>query len=61
MRLKSAILSFIVTFALTFVVTAVVNLLWNLIAHGESTIEWGVPIRMAIILGIVLTWMRSRG
>lgn len=58
--MASHIRTFVVTFAITFGVALAVNFLWNVIGHGESTVEWSVPFRFAIILGVVLTWIEAR-
>jgi hypothetical protein len=57
---KSLVLHVLMIFALTFVVAAVVSYLYALVAHGTGTVEWGTPLRLGIILGIILTWMGRR-
>ena len=57
---KRVCLYFTWIFVLTLVVSAIVTLLYNLIVHGTSLIEWGTSFRLAIILGIVLTWVHFK-
>jgi len=59
-NIKKILIDFVVVFALTLVVSAIVTFLWNLIRHGVGTIEWETAFRLAIIIGIVLTWIRVR-
>jgi hypothetical protein len=47
-------------FAVALATVALVTFLWNLIGHGESTIDWGTSFRLAIIFGIILTWVKPR-
>jgi hypothetical protein len=51
---KSLVLHFLMIFALTFVVSAVVSYLYALVAHGTGTVDWGMPLRLGIILGVIL-------
>jgi hypothetical protein len=60
MNIRKFLVSFTTMFAITFVVSAIVSFLWNLIVHGTSTVEWETSFRLAIILGIVLSWMIAR-
>ncbi len=52
--------SFLLTSLLAFAVTVIVSLLWNLIFEGSAAPDWGTALRMAIILGVVLTWIKVR-
>ena len=58
--MKEILLHFVIYFVLTLVVGSIVNFLWNLIFHATGIVDWETPFRLAIILGIVLTWMRAR-
>ena len=60
MNIKRILINFVVVFALTLVVSAIVTFLWNLIRHGVGTIDWGTAFRLAIIIGILLTWIKVR-
>lgn len=51
---------FVPLFALVLVVTTVVTFLWSVMAHGVGAVDWEIPFRFAIIVGIILTWARSR-
>jgi hypothetical protein len=60
MNIKKLVVEFGTVFAVTLVTTAIVTFLWNLIGHGESTIDWETSFRFAIVLAIILTWVKSR-
>ncbi len=60
MKIKRILLNFLVFFAITFGVSAIVNFLWNLIFHGTASVAWEMSFRLAIILGIVLTWIQKK-
>ena len=60
MKLKELLFDFIETFAVTLVVAALVTFLYGLIVHGVGAVDWETSFRLAIILGIVLSWMRVR-
>lgn len=53
-------IEFITVFVVALITTAIVTFLWNLIGHGESAIDWETSFRFAIVLGIILTWSKSR-
>ena len=55
MNLAKAIIEFMITFVITLVVTALVTYLYSLIVHGSSVVDWGISVRLGIILGVVLT------
>ncbi|MCF6334286.1 MAG: hypothetical protein L3J12_00910, partial [Spirochaetales bacterium] len=42
------------------VVSAIVTFLYNLIIHKVGIVDWETAFRLAIILGIVLTWSNAR-
>ena len=58
--MKERLKDFVTIFALTFVVAAVVSSLYNMLVHGSCTIDWGLPVVLGIIMGIVLPWTQSR-
>ncbi len=60
MNVKDLLIRFAVTFIVTLVVSAIVTYLWNLVFHGAAAVDWETSFRFAIILGIVLPWMRVR-
>ena len=60
MNIKKLFVEFVTVFAVTLVTTAIVTFLWNIIGHGESTIDWETSFRLAIIFGIILTWVKPR-
>ncbi|HLO16926.1 MAG TPA: hypothetical protein VK206_18975 [Anaerolineales bacterium] len=58
---KKLIVEFITLFAVALATMALVTFLWNLIGHGESTVDRETSFRFAVIFGIILTWIKSRG
>jgi hypothetical protein len=60
MKIKKLSIEFATVFAVTLATVAFVTFLWNLIGHGESTVDWEISFRFAIIFGIILTWAKSR-
>lgn len=60
MNLKKLIIDFVITFVVTLIVTAGVTYLWNLIFHRICSVEWETSFRFAIILGIIITWLKAR-
>ncbi len=60
MNIKNLVVEFVTVFAVTLVTSAIVTFLWNLIGHGTSAVDWETSLRFAIILGIILTWNKSR-
>jgi hypothetical protein len=61
MNIKKRVVGLVTVFVVALVTTALVTLLWNIIGHGETTIDWETSFRSAIVLGIVLTWVKYRG
>ena len=60
MNIKKLGVEFVTVFAVALVTSAIVTFLWNIIGHGESTIDWETSFRLAIIFGIILTWVKPR-
>ncbi len=60
MNITKLAIEFVTVFVVALVTTAIVTLLWNLIGHGASVIDWETSFRFAIVLGIILTWAKSR-
>ncbi|HJH26424.1 MAG TPA: hypothetical protein C5S37_06525 [Methanophagales archaeon] len=60
MNIKQIFVYFAGMFALTFVVSAIVTFLYSLIVHKVGIVDWETAFRLAIILGIVLTWTNVR-
>jgi glycerol uptake facilitator-like aquaporin len=60
MSFKNLLTEFVITFSVVFVIAAVVSFLYSLIAHGEGVVDWDHSVRLAIIFGIVLLWIRAR-
>ncbi len=60
MDIKKLLINFVTTFAMMLVVTAIVTFLYSLIIHGEGIVDWETSFRFAIILGIVLPWVKTR-
>ena len=59
MNIKKLLISFVTIFAVTLVVAAIVTFLYSLIVHGAGTIDWETSFRLAIILGIALSVIRT--
>jgi hypothetical protein len=60
MNMKELLIDFVITFAVTLVVSAIVTFIYSLIVHGAGTVDWETSFRIAIILGIVLSWTKAR-
>ena len=60
MKLKNIFLSFLLIFVTTLVVSALVSFLYSFVAHGTGAVDWETSFRMAITLGILLTWLLER-
>jgi hypothetical protein len=52
--------AFALIFVIAFIASALVSLVWNLLADGSASVDWGHSVRLAIILGILLTWLDRR-
>ena len=55
MRAVKAVSTFAVIAGLTLVVSAIVSFFYALTAHGEGAVDWALSIRLALILGLVLS------
>ena len=53
MKARKLFIGVATIFAVSFVVCVIVTYLWNLIVHGQSTVDWGLSFRLAIVLGVV--------
>ena len=60
MNTKELLINFGLTFIMTLVVAAIVSFLYSFTIHGKGTIDWETSFRLAIILGIVLSWIKAR-
>ena len=60
MNIKQLVIDFMSVFAVALATAALVTLLWNLIGHGNMAVDWETAFSLAIILGIVLAWTKSR-
>jgi hypothetical protein len=60
MKLEKLDITFITIFVVSLVITALVTFLWNLIGQGTTTVDWETSFRFALILGIILIWIKSR-
>ena len=58
--MKRIIGGFVLVFVVAFIASALVTLVWNLIADGSATVDWGHSVRLAIIFGVLLTWLDRR-
>lgn len=59
MNSKKLLVEFVTVFTVTFVVSVVVNLLWHLSVHGASAVDWETSVRLAVIFGVLLTWLET--
>ena len=46
-------LIFLITAIIGFVVTAIVSFLYSLIVHKTGVVDWGISIRLAIIIAVM--------
>ncbi len=60
MQLKNYLFDFVLFFVVVLMVAAVVTYLWELIFHGSGQVDWATAFRLAIILGVVLPWVKAR-
>lgn len=60
MTIKYLAIEFGTVFVITLISAAIVTFLWNFIGHRESTVDWETSFRIAIIFGIVMTWLKAR-
>ena len=60
MKLRKLAIEFVTIFVVALVTSAFVTFLWNLIGHATIAVDWETSFRFALILGIILTWIKSR-
>jgi hypothetical protein len=60
MNIKKLAIEFVIVFAVALVTVAMVTFLWNFIGHGESSVDWEISFRFAVMFGIILTCAKSR-
>jgi len=60
MKIKQMFIDFVLVFIVTLVVTVVVTFLWNILAHANTIVDWETSFRLAIVLGIVLPFVKVR-
>ncbi|MDP2303539.1 MAG: hypothetical protein Q8N03_14065 [Ignavibacteria bacterium] len=51
---------FFLVFVITFVVVSLVTYLYGLLVHSSGTFDWATSFRLAIVLGIVFSWLHYR-
>ncbi len=51
---------FALYFGLVLVVAAIITWFWNVFFHGQGGISWQTAFTLAIILGLVLAWTRTK-
>ncbi len=59
MKILTFLREFTIIFVLTFFVCAIVSYFYSLIVHGNGSIDWEVPIRFAIIFGIIFPSIKA--
>ena len=60
MNIKKLLVEFVTVFAVTFLVSVMVTLLWSRSVHGSNVVDWETSFRLAIIFGILVTWVERR-
>ena len=60
MNIKRSLVDFAIVFVTTLAVTVVVTFLWNFLVHANAIVDWETSFRFAIILGIVLPFVKAR-
>ena len=60
MNTKELLIDFVITFGVGLVSAALVTFLYSLFVHGAGAVDWGTSFRLAIILGIVLSFTNAR-
>lgn len=51
---------FAMTFVIVLVVSVIVSFLYDLVVHGIALVDWAFAICLALVLGIVLPWLKQR-
>lgn len=57
MNIKQTTFYFVTIFALVLIISAIVTYLYSLIVHSAGAVNWETSFQLAIIFGIVLTWI----
>jgi len=57
MNLKQTALSFVTIFIVVLLVSVLVTYLYSLIIYNIGVINWETSFQLAIIFGIILTWL----
>ena len=60
MNIKNLFIDFVIVFIATIVVSPIVSYLYSLIVHGAGVCDWELSFRLAIIFGIIFSWMINR-
>lgn len=60
MNIQKLIVEFVTVFVVALMTSAIVTLQWNIIGHGATAVDWETSFRFAIIIGMSLTWTKSR-
>lgn len=60
MNIKKLLVDFVTVLAVTLIVSVVVTLLWSLSVYGTNAVDWETSFRLAVIFGILVTWMEAR-
>ncbi len=61
MSLRRWVVDAVIVFSVTLVASMVVSVLWNVVAHRPTAIDWETSFRSAIVLAIIVPWIRTRG
>ncbi len=57
MNFKQIFFYFVTIFVLVLIISAIVTFLYSLIVHSAGKVNWETAFQLAIIFGIVLTWI----
>jgi len=60
MNFKNIIIDFVLHFIMVLVAAIIVSFLYSLIVHGAGVIDWETSFRLAIIFGVVFSWINAR-
>ena len=60
MNARRLLVDFVTVFSVTLIVSVIVTLLWNLMFHGAGATDWETSFRLAILFGILFTWIGRR-
>ena len=60
MKLIELFKEFILVFIVTFIVSSLVSFIYSLIVHSQGEFDWATAFRLAVIFGIIFSWLHFR-